>query len=148
MSSHCRDVDKNPIASIEVEPCGTLDHQSGHTRRKDHPCPDHGRPASKVDVHCPQRLVEQPNCERSDNPHPALRGVKDDERKVGPVKQVAEVEDFKEASSTDEGKGTNEDDGHNCHQSNACGIGQPLNEAKYMGFCSEDPLFIGPRFSA
>ena len=63
MSSHCRDVDEDPVAGVEVELGWTLDHQSGHIRRKDHPCLDHRRPASKVDVHRPKCLVEQPNDE-------------------------------------------------------------------------------------
>ena len=129
MSSQCRNVDEDPVAGVEVELGWTLDHQAGHIRRKDHPCLDHRRPASKVDVHHPQCLVEEPNSEWPNNPEPALRGVKDNERKVEPVEQVAEVEDLKEASATDEGKGTDEDDRHDCHQCNACWIGQPLNEA-------------------
>ena len=127
MSSDCWDIDKDPVACVEVEPGRTLDDQAGHTRRKDHPCLDHRCSASKVDVHRPQCLVEEPYSEWSDNPEPALRGMKDDERKVGPVEQVSEVEDFKVASATDEGKGTNEDDCHDCHQSNAGGIGESLN---------------------
>ena len=130
MSSHCRDVDKDPVAGVEVEPGRTLHHQSGHTRGKDHPCLDHRCPASKVDVHRPKGLVKEPNGEWPDNPLPALRGVKDDERKVGPVEQVSEVKDLKEASATDEWKGADEDDRHDCHQCNSRGIGQPLNEAK------------------
>ena len=127
MSGHCWDIDKDPVACAEVELGWTLDHQSGHTRRKDHPFLDHCCPASKVDVHHPQCLVEEPNGEWSDNPEPGLRGMKDDEGKVWPVEQVGEVEYFKVASAADEGKGTDEDDCHDCHQCNAGRIGQSLN---------------------
>ena len=106
MSSHSRDVDKDPVACIEVELGGTLDHQSGHIRGKDHPCLDNGCPTAKVDVHCPYRLVDEPSSEWSHNPEPTLRGVKDYERKVEPVEQVTEVEDLKEASAADERGGS------------------------------------------
>ena len=130
MSSHCRDVDKDPVACVEVELGWTLHHQSGHTRRKDRPCLDHRRPTAKVDIHCPHCLVNEPSGEWSDNPEPTLRGVEDYERKVEPVEQVTEVEDLKEASAADEGERADEDDHHDCHQRDASGIGQSLKEAK------------------
>ena len=127
MSSHCRDLDKDPVACVEIELGWTLHHQSGHTRRKDRPCLDHRRPTAKVDIHSPDCLVNEPSGEWSDNPEPALRGMKDDDWKVWPVEQVSEVEYFKVASAADEGKGTDEDDCHDCHQCNAGGIGETLN---------------------
>ena len=53
MSSHCRDVDKDPVACVEVELGRTLDDQSGDIGWKDSACLDHSRPTAKVDVHSP-----------------------------------------------------------------------------------------------
>ena len=75
MSSDCRDVDEDPVACVEVELGGTLDDQSGDVRWKDCPHLDHSRPAAKVDVHCPEYFVKEPNGKWSHNPKPALRGV-------------------------------------------------------------------------
>ena len=134
MGGDRRDVDKNPVAGIEVELWGTFDHQSGHTRWKDHPGLYLRRSTSKVDFHRSQGLVKDPHGERADDPAPRFRCVEDDERKVGPVEQVAEVEDLKETSAADEGKGTDKDDCHDCHQGNSGGIGEPRNEAKQVRF--------------
>ena len=127
---HCRDIDENPVAGIEVELGRSLDDQPGDVGGKEQSCLDLGGTASKVDVHNPQCLVEEPDAEREDNPEPSLRCVEHQEREVEPVEQVAEVEDLKMASASDERERTDKNDRYNYHQHDSSWVCKALAQTK------------------
>ena len=130
MRGHCRNVDENPVAGIEIELGWSLDDQPGDVGGKEQSCLDLGGTASKVDVHNPQSLVEEPDAEREDNPEPSLRRVEHQEREVEPVEQVAEVEDLKMASASDERERTDKNDRYNYHQHDSCWVCKTLAQTK------------------
>ena len=130
MRGDCRDVDKNPVAGIEVELGWSLDDQPGDVAGKEQACLDLGGTASKVDVHNPQSLVEEPDAEREDNPEPGLRRVEYQEREAEPEEQVTEVEDLKMASAPDKWERTDKNDRYNYHQHDSSWVCKALAQTK------------------
>ena len=126
----CRDVNENPVAGIEVELGWSLDDQPGDVGGKEQACLDLGGTASKVDVHNPQSLVEEPDAEREDNPEPGLRRVEYQEREAEPEEQVTKVEDLKMASAPDERERTDKNDRYNYHQHDSSWVCKALAQTK------------------
>ena len=105
------DLDEHPVSGRKIKIVWSLDNQIGHFGWEDDSGGYRSFSFAHPGGHLAVRQLQEENDSRSYEPLPELGGVEDQESPVSDVEQVREVEDFKVASTTNEGHGTDDHQG-------------------------------------
>ena len=139
------DLEEHPVSGCKIKIVRSFDNQIGHFRWEDDSGRNGSLPFTHPGGHLAVRQLQEENDPRSYEPLPELGGVEDQESPVSDVEQVREVEDFKVASTANEGHGTDDHQGEYDDQGDASHVGHSRNQTEDFRSHGEQPLVERPR---